>query len=181
MAKYFSKEERETIETINSILGMRHRSKAYDFANIDDLKEAFTMTVAEYIDYLRYHMTIGDVLENFDESLEYFDPVTWTSLHDSNVKGDELAQDVYMKLRETDTLLWDLSNRAEEKCRELLEIILGMESNIREDVLGKKYIYDKAALEKVFEDCLEMEYTYNVDDSRDAFVKILDEDWSVEE
>lgn len=174
MTKYYSKDERETIERLNGLLGMSHRSKPYDFTNIDDLREAFAMTVAEHIDYLKYSMTILDVEENFDESLEYFDPVTWTSLHDSNVEGDELALNVLFYLREAGNYLSDISDRSEEKCKELLEMILSMSPEIREAVLGKKYIFNEEAIESVFEDCYEIKDTYNVDKSRDAFIEILD-------
>lgn len=180
MAKYYSKKERETIERLNNLLGMSHRSKPYDFNNIDDLREAFTMTVAKYIDYLKYSMTILDIEENFDESLEYFDPVTWTSLHDNNVEGDELAQNVSSYLRKTGNYLNDLSNRSEEKCKELLVLVLDMTAEIRVTVLGKKYIYDEEAIESVFENCMDIKYTYNVDESRDAFIEVLDRFLAVE-
>ena len=175
MAKYYSKNERETIERLNDLLGMNHRSKPYDFTNIDDLRETFTKTVAEYIDYNKYSMTILDVDEKFDESLEYFDPVTWTSLHDSNVEGDELAQNVSSYLRKSGNYLRDISKRSEEKCKEILKIILNMTHEIRVAVLGKKYIYNEEAIESMFEDCWDINDPYSVDESRDAFIEVLDQ------
>lgn len=175
MATYYSKNERETIEKLNYLLGMSHRSKPYDFTNIDDLKEAFTMTVAEYIDYSKYHLTILDVEEYFDESLEYYDPVTWTSLHDDNIEGDELALDVSCYLRIASDYLNDISNRAEEKCKELLKIILHMSPEIKEAVLGKRYIYDEDAINNVFDNCYDIKDTYNTEESKNAFIEVLDQ------
>lgn len=181
MAKYYSKEEREVIERLNLILGMKHRSKPYDFTNTDDLSEAFTMVVAEYIDYLNYHMTVENIIELFDESLEYYDPVTWTSLHDRDVKGDKLAQNVSIYLNKACDYLYNISNRSEKKCIEILKIILNMKTEIREAVLGKKYMYDEDAIEKILEDCIDINNTYSVEESKDAFIEILDKHLSVEE
>ncbi|NLB78154.1 MAG: hypothetical protein GX796_04700, partial [Clostridiaceae bacterium] len=143
MAKYYSKEEREVIERLNNILGMKHRSRPFDFTNVDDLKEAFKYIVAEYIDYMNYYMTLVDIMEHFDESLEYYDPVTWTSLHDNDVKGDKLSQKVSVNLSKAGESLRKTAYRSEEKCEEMLTIILGMDAIIRETVLGKIYIYDE--------------------------------------
>lgn len=156
---------------------MSHRSKPYDFTNIDDLKEIFTMTVAEYIDYLNYSMTILDVEERFDESLEYF---TWISLHDSNVEGDDLAQITASYLRKSGDYLKYISNRAEEKCKDLLQIILRMTPDIIVAVLGKKYIYDEEAIESVFEDSFDIKDTYDVYELKDAFIEVLDKNLHVE-
>ena len=181
MAKYYSKEEREVIERLNNILGMKHRSRPFDFTNVDDLKEAFTYIVAEYIDYMNYYMSLVDIMEHFDESLEYYDPVTWTSLHDNNVKGDELAQEVSTDLDIACGSLREIANRSEEKCDEMLTIILGMDAIIRESVLGKRYIYDEDAIKNIFSDCVNINNTYSVEESRDAFIKVLDEHLSVED
>lgn len=181
MDRYYTKEDRETIEKLNRILGMKHRSKPYDFNNMDQLADAFKMTIAEYIDYQDYHMTVENVMEAFDESLEYYDPVTWMSLHSDDVKGDKLAAKTSRTLRKTGDCLYDISKRAQEKCKDMLVLILGMSIDYRQAVLGKAYLYDEDAIEAVFEDCVEITNVYEIKESKDAFIKIMDRHLLVEE
>lgn len=181
MGRYYTKEDRETIEKLNSILGMKHRSKPYDFNKMDELADAFMMIIAEYIDYQNYHMTVENVIEAFDESLEYYDPVTWMSLHSEDIKGDKLAVKTSNALGKTGNFLFDLSKRAKQKCKDMLVLILGMSTDYRQAVLGKAYLYNEDVIEAVFEDCMEIIDVYCLEESRDAFMKILDKHLLVEE
>ena len=56
-----------------------------------------------------------------------------------------------------------------------------MDAIIRETVLGKIYIYDEDAIKNIFSDCVYNNNTYSVEESRDAFIKVLDEHLTVEE
>jgi len=58
MTNYFDKEDVNNIEIINTGLGMKHRSKPFDFAKPSDLNEAFKYAVCAFSDYCSYAMEL---------------------------------------------------------------------------------------------------------------------------
>jgi len=89
MPNFYDKQSRERIEMINQALSMKHRSQPYDFSNIEDIKDAFMYTVAEYMDFKNYSSDLGELLEKYDESMEYYYPVTWLDNPDDSDKHDK--------------------------------------------------------------------------------------------
>ena len=75
-----SKDDKENIALLNSIMGTRYREENYDLENTKDLIELVTYKTAEYMDYMSYIGNIGWLIENFDQSLEVFHPEKWINM-----------------------------------------------------------------------------------------------------
>lgn len=180
MIKYYSKEDREKVEKLNFVLNMRHRSKPYDLNNVDDVKEALKLIVAEFIDYQNYHFSISEIFSDFDESLEYYDPLTWMAKTEKEITGDPLVLKANAALAKADDLLCELSARAKKKCRSLLIIILKQNSDFKREVLGKPYLFSKKGIDDVFADCIKIR-TYTMEDSLEKFIKIIDKHLNINE
>lgn len=181
MQRYYNKEEREVIEQINFLLSMQHRSKPYDMNNIEDLKGKLTEIIAQFIDYQRYSFTISNVLEQFDESLEYFDPISWTRIFSDVENYDKQAVKTYYSIRHADDNLLDLAERAEDMCKEFLLLVAKLGKEIKIAVLGKAYLYNDDDICRIFEESYEIMDTYSFEESRDAFLQVMDRCLLVEE
>ncbi|MPW26124.1 hypothetical protein GC105_10005 [Alkalibaculum sp. M08DMB] len=136
MINYFDKENVEKINFLNQALGMSHRTKPIDLNNVDDLKEAFMLSVGEYFDYSEYWGTIVEIDEQFDESIEYYDPATWMNLTTDIEKADDLIVEAISSLADTSNVLKELVNRAETKLKKILEIILNSDDCFQDVILG---------------------------------------------
>lgn len=92
MKSYFDKDSIKKLEIMNAGMRMEHRAKPYDFKNGDDLNDAFKFSVCEFLDYKHYWGILSNLDENFDESIEYYDPVNWM-----NMSIDEEVDDKLLK------------------------------------------------------------------------------------
>ncbi len=54
-------------------------------------------------------------------------------------------------------------------------MILSRDNEFQEMVLGKAYAYSDESIERVFENTWEIEDAYSIEESRDAFMQIVDE------
>lgn len=181
MDNYYDKKSRKRIEMINKVLNMKHRSKPYDFANIEDVKEAFMYSAAEFLDYQSYATELSDVLERYDESMEYYDPVTWLGSPLDSDKHDLKVQKAYSSLRKAADDMSALADRAEKRVVKLTELFLSCNKDLRMAVFGKAYIFDKEAMEDIIEESIEITDTYSVEESRDAFLELMDAHFDVDD
>ena len=177
MKNYFNKEEIKKIEIVNAGMGMNHRTKPFDFKNAEDLNEAFKLSVCEFLDYKEYWSIMVDLDENFDESVEYYDPTNWINMSIDQSIDDKLLIKAIKSIRNTEDVLEKLYSRAEEKCRKMVEIILKSESDIQDKILGKHYVYDNELVEEIFDDegIFGIEYHYKMEESYKAFIGYINE------
>jgi hypothetical protein len=176
--KYISKEESENIKKLNKILGTQHRSKPYNFKNPDDIIYATVMATAEYLDLANYWMTLYEVDESFDESLEHYDTAAWINI---GLKGSTERKDIdraLSSLRKTTSVFRELMDTSEEKCTAMWYIVFfSSSSNVREHFFGQLEDYNEAtikkALEKTIENIFEIEYNGNVETSSRNFAMAL--------
>jgi hypothetical protein len=181
MDNYYDKESRKRIEMINKVLNMTHRSKPYDFANIEDIKEAFMYSTGEFLDYQSYASELSELLEKYDESMEYYDPVTWLGSALDIDKHDIKVQKAYSSLRKAADDMSALSDRAEKRVVKLTQLLLSCSKEVRKAVFGKAYIFDAEAMEDIIEESLEITHTYSVEESRDSFLELMDAHFDVDD
>lgn len=164
----------ENTQILNEALQMSHRVKSYDMNDIADIQEKFKMIVAEYLDYSHYWLEVENILEHFDESMEYYDPSAWSEGKPSTKNGSNLMLKAYESIRDSSDCLYELYSTKEKECRDLLEAILKMDDETKIEVLGKAYPWDENVLEDIFENITEIEYQYNIEESLKVFLKHIE-------
>ncbi len=179
MSNYFNKEDIKKIQVLNDHLGMKHRTKPFDMANIDDLREAFKLLVCELLDYHEYDKILYDLVEKFDESVEHFDPATWINMTLDSSKCDKLVTKAIDSLNKAETAFSRLTKRAEDKCKEMLHILLDMDESIQMEILGSYYQPRDGAIDGLFETIFELEYKYNMEDGFESFLGYIQEKLSL--
>lgn len=173
MKKFFTREERDSIEIMNLALGTNHRSKPHNVNSADDMRHAAIYTIAEYMDLRNYSSRLGDMLESLDESIEYFYPATWSSFTDETIKSDRIALAAYTKLRAADDAMQKMRDRAEKKCKSLIKDIMGMPDDIQVKVWGQSFKYDMDKMVELFDETLELDSTYSIEESFEAFIALM--------
>lgn len=173
-----NKEDRENIEILNAYSGLSHRVAPYDFKKDEDIIEATTMATAEYVDYAYYWGQINDVLENFDESLEYFDTASWINIGLKGTANDKLSDLAYKSLDKTEGYFSKLLNQAEEKCVHMWRIVFfNSNAKVIKHFFGKSVRFDAEIIESIFEDFYEVvnetKYAYSIEANVKNFCKTL--------
>ncbi|HHX11463.1 MAG TPA: hypothetical protein GX731_01475, partial [Clostridiales bacterium] len=67
-------EKRKEAANNNEHFGMEHRHKPMDLNNAEDLCEYLKFKSCAFLDYLNYYGELNNLLERYDESIEYYDP-----------------------------------------------------------------------------------------------------------
>jgi hypothetical protein len=176
------RESAEFIEVMNKFLGTNHRTKPYNLTDDDDLKQALKLAVAACRDYKHYADVLSKVVEDFDESMEHFDIVTWANKSRAPEKADALVIQCAESLAVASESFYELSERAEMDLSLLLKVIMTAQDATQIDVLGK--VYDikpdeiDARLGELFEMLYESEYHHSIDDNHAGFLRLINNDWS---
>jgi len=178
MSNFFDRENLEKIKLLNEKAGMSHRTKPYDLNNIKDLDELLKYKVCAFWDYKEYQMTIDDVLDHFDESMEYYDTATWLDFSISTNKPDKLLQKCYKSLRKATDDFLELTQRAEKECKEVLYIVADSDEETQKSILGfavKKTKNFNEIIENIFDEITDLEYEYNMEKAYENFKTFLRE------
>jgi hypothetical protein len=175
---YINKEDRNNIKSLNKILGMQHRSDPYDFKKPKDIIQATELATAEYLDMTYYWMTLSNIDELFDESLEHFNTAGWINIGLKGTTGSKKIDSACSSLEKTAGLFHDLMMESEENCAEMWNVVLfGAADEVRQHFFGENINYPeeviKTALERTFELSTEIEYGYVIEKSAESFVKAL--------
>lgn len=173
------KEDRDNIEKFNSLAGMSHRSKPYDLNKPQDIIEATIMATAEYVDMSNYWSALEQLVENFDESIEYYEPAAWLKIGLKGSTEDEELEDARSDLYSASDSFRILMDRAEEKCLTMWKVVLNSaDHSVKEYFFGEDLSIEEDILEEVFEeyifDVLDgMDYDGTIEQSADSFAKQL--------
>jgi len=174
-------EKRRIIEAMNERLGTKHRSEPYDKSKPDDLKHALLMAVAAYRDYRHYACTLDGMMENYDESLEVFNPASWFNMGINPDGVDGLELECASSLRESGDMFDRLEARARGRLIKTLLTVLSAPIESQIAVLGRAYVFSVEEIEERIECLLEMldetDYCYPIDDNFDALLKVMEEQW----
>lgn len=181
MRNFHDKESRKRIEMINQALNMKHRSEPYDYTKTEDVKQAFMYTVAEYMDYQNYASVLDDLLEKYDESMEYYDPITWLGNVEDDVKHDRKTLKAYSSLRKAKEDMSALSGRSEKEVIKLTRLLLSGNKEFRIAIFGNAYIFNEDNMEEIIEASWESMDTYSVEESRDLFLELMGEYFDIED
>jgi len=142
-----------------------------------ELKEALLITVAAYWDYRRYSSSLSILLNDYDESLETFDPNTW--FFRGTEKADELASDCYNILSAASAKFSDLESRAEESCALIVKAVLAAPPAVQNAVLGKAYQIKPDEMDgriaELFERIDDIEYHSSMQENLADFLKFMEE------
>ncbi|MFZ5645780.1 MAG: hypothetical protein ACOY46_19660 [Bacillota bacterium] len=173
---FLGKEERELVKALNQALGMRHRTKSYNFKNPEDIIEAVTYITAEFIDFYYYWATLDDIEGKFDESIETYYPAEWQKLHLPETKVKKNLGDAFQKLRKTSDSFWKLMKDAEKQCKSMWTIIFkNAPDEVLNNLFGKVFRPKPEYIEKL----LEMEFVnmdlwqYTVEESAATFMSAM--------
>ncbi len=135
----FDKEDNENIRRFNAFSGMKHRNKPCDLNSAADLTDALLLAVAAYRDYWYYQITLDNLVESYDESLEYYDTASWINL---GLAPEKVAYDGVSALDEALSTFENITKRAKEKCILIVKAILSTPPATQEVVLGRAYKID---------------------------------------
>ena len=178
----FDKEDNENIRRFNAFSGMKHRNKPYDLNSAADLTDALLLAVAAYRDYWYYQITLDNLVESYDESLEYYDTASWINLGLAPDKVDDLAYDGVSALDEALRTFESITERAKEKCILIITAILSTPPATQEAVLGRAYKIDPDEMDEKIEALLdaldETEYHYPMEENRDALLALMKVHWA---
>lgn len=151
-----SKENRENISELNAIYSTRYREVGYNLENTEDLIEAVQVTTAEYMDYYNYWQLLEYVAENFDESLEVFNPGKWMKNIKDGETGNELIDDTLNSIYDAEDNMGRLMMLAEEKCIEIWKfLLLGDNVKAKEFFLGKYEEYTEEQVIQALEELID--------------------------
>ena len=157
--KPLSKNEREYIAQLNAISGTHYRENGYDLENTKDLIEAVQYITAEYIDYYNYWAQLSSILENFDQSLEVFNPAKRMKMVKEHGSGDGLINETINNLSDACDNMYELMDIAEEKCVEIWKtLLLGDNKEAKKHFIGNSYKYNEKFVEEVLDDVIENIY-----------------------
>jgi len=179
MSNFFDKEDVMKIKILNENLGMKHRHKPMDFNNAEDLCEYLKFKSCAFLDYLNYYGELNNLLERYDESIEYYDTATWFNLTVDTKKADKLLLESYAALSQAENVFYKLSDKAEKECREALTIVLKSKKSLQKSLLGFEYDLNDEIIKKiingVFEEPEGIEYHYNMESSFENFTQHVNE------
>jgi len=172
--EFIGKDDRELIESVNTALGMKHRSKPYDLKNIDDLLEATKMITGELLDTWHCYSLINTACEIYDEALEHYHTAAWM---EPASHSDSIYVDAHERIEELDGTMGLILMELEDECSTLWQAVLQNTDCTRYffnkdiDIKGKDL---DTIFERVFEQLHDMEYDTVIDTSTKSFAKALD-------
>jgi|SRR5690554_6679814 len=120
----FNNTDRENIKKLNEIMGTNYRTKPYNIKNSDDLIEMTEMITAEYVDIAHYWSVLVNIDENFDKSLEVFNPAAWVNIGLKGTTYNDIIDEAISSLRNTSNLFSDIMDENEKRCIEIWKFIL---------------------------------------------------------
>ena len=169
------------IEILNKYLGMEHRIEDYNLAETSDLKDALEYAVAAYRDYYHYKSTLGSMIESFDESIEYFDTVSWVSMTRAPENADDLVMDCVGSLSDAYSNFDDLADQAEKHLSVMLKVVLTAPSAAQLEILGKAFDIAPADiddwLESLFTALSYADYHRSIPENFNEFLAVLEAGW----
>lgn len=121
----FSGVNSSAIRTVlNEGMKMGYRSIPYDLENEDDLIEATGMAIAEYMDINYYMMTVEDLMEQTDESIETFRPAEWLAMDGIGQVKDKTFTRAHEALEKADELFLKLRKQLEQELKYLFRRVV---------------------------------------------------------
>ena len=182
MSNLFDSENRRVINTLNAGLGTKHRTKPYNLNNPDDLKHALTMAVGAYRDYHHYKRELLGVAEDFDESLEHYDTITWVNqgseFDNTDVESEKCVDAVGVAI----SAFEKIESRAKEHFVRTLAMILSASPELQRAALGRPYYVSdenmEAEIEKLIEALDESEYHRSIPKNFELLMEIMADEWA---
>lgn len=178
--KPLSKKEKDEIAELNAIMGTRYREIGYDLESTQDLIEAVENFTAEFIDYNTYWLELESILENFDQSIEVFNPANLMRMTKESGSGNELIDNTIASLYEATDNMYELTKIAEEKCREIWKVLLlRNKKEVKEHFLGEAKEYSEEqvteAIEMVIQNIFEIGHRNVVSEDCENFANKIKE------
>jgi len=182
MSNLFDGENRRVIETLNAGLGTKHRTKPYNLNSPDDLKHALTMAVGAYRDYYHYKRELLGVAEDFDESLEHYDTITWINQGSESDNADIEAEECVDAVEVAISAFDKIESRARVHFVKTLTMILSASPELQRAVLGRPYYISEenmeAEIEKLIETLDESEYHRSIPKNFELLMEIMADEWA---
>lgn len=119
-------------------------------------------------------------MENFDQSLEVFHPEKWFTMAKRETANSRLIDEIVSSLYDASDNMYELADKAEERCKELWEfMLLGNNKEAQTHFVGDISMYSTEklieAIEDVMENILEIEYENQVQNDAKNFAKEIKE------
>ena len=145
-------------------------------SSVSDLKKALTLMVAAYRDYQHYEIELDRLMNDFDESLEEFDPDTW--FYRGTEKADLLATDCVESLSVAAMCFSRITEHAKDNLIFVLKTVLSAKPAVQKSVLGKAYKIEVDELDMKIDSLFDMlddsEYKPAIPDNFDIFLENMD-------
>lgn len=156
IANQISRDDTNKIAELNAIMQTSYREVPYDLNNTKDLIEATKYITAEYMDYYYYWGKLENITEEFDRTVEVFNPQIFMGLlKDSNSGSELIDKNVNILSIASDSML-DLLEIAEDKCKNVWKVILvGNNIDAKKYFLGDDEIYTAEEFEEIWEYTME--------------------------
>jgi hypothetical protein len=174
-------ENAKLIEKINAVLGTKHRNKPYDMTDASDMKHALQYAAAAYRDYWYYTITLSQLAENFDESLEHYDTASWYYMGRSPEKTDMLSAECAEAINVASTSFEEITERAKYNFMMILKIVLTSPPDMQNAVLGRTYEIEPRAIDKMINELIDMlgevDYAASIPENFTALLNLMREMW----
>ena len=180
MSNLFDKENQRIIKTMNTYMGTEHRETPYEMNNPNDLKQLLTLAVAAYRDYRNYWLVLARLQEDFDESLENYDTISWFNLYGNIEKVDGIALECVSALNTALNKFDEITDKAKENFIKILNLVMSAPPETQKVVLGHSYNIKPqdidGKIDKLLETLDEREYQYKIPDNFDTLLRIMAEE-----
>ena len=178
---FMKKEVRERVRAFNQILGMNHRTKPYDWSKDEEIIEAVTMAIAEFVDVSHLHASLSNLDEQFDEMIECFHPDEWVKITTGAVWDSERLEEAWETLSIASGAMQSLANATERAFRDTLALLFfEVPQNVRDHFFTVGVQFDIADVEDILADrlaeiALEMDYDGVVEHSARRYAEALEQ------
>ncbi len=150
---FMKKEDRERVKIFNQILGTHHRTKPYDWKKPEDIIEAVTMTMAEFVDITFMDSLLSDMDDEMDEMIECYHANEWTKITTGETWDNVELQAAMETLATASDAMKDLADATEETMQDVLALLFFTAPQaVRDHFFTTGWQFDTEAVEHVIED-----------------------------
>ncbi len=134
------------------------------------------MKVCALLDYNEYNDLLNDLLDRFDESIEYYDTRTWLSFTMDIEKPDALLIKCYKSIRKASDDLSKLVDKTSDEFKKAFKLVFGSNTELQKAVIGfeiKSIVNFEKIVDDILDNIYEVKNSNNIEEAYDNFLSFL--------
>ncbi len=161
---FMKKKDVERVELFNQVLGTHHRTKPFDWKKSEDIIEALTMAIAEFVDTVRMADQLSGMCDDFDEMIEHYHPHEWSKFAAQEEWENTEVEEAMHSLALAYETMKDLGASLHGKMQELLSLLFfAVPQDVRDHFFTRGWQFVPADVEAVIAKDL-FEIVWQMDD-----------------